>query len=76
MRNIFFILIQLELKRILSPSNFLKGVHSADTIELFADAYHATYQTLYEAKPMTCSVTGTTFDAVPSHPRRKPIDIL
>ena len=31
-----------------------------------ADAYPATYQTLYEAKPITCSVTGTTFDAVPA----------
>ena len=31
----------------------------------FADAYPAAYQTLYEAKPITCSVTDTTFDAVP-----------
>ena len=31
-----------------------------------SEAYPAAYQTLYEAKPITCSVTGTTFDAVPS----------
>ena len=30
------------------------------------NAYPAAYQTLYEAKPITCSVTGTTFDAVPA----------
>ena len=35
-----------------------------DKINLFADAYPAAYQTLYEAKPITCSVTSTTFDAV------------
>ena len=33
-------------------------------MKLFADAYPAAYQTLYEAKPITCSVTSTTFDAV------------
>ena len=32
----------------------------------FDDAYPAAYQTLYEAKPITCSITGTTFDAVPA----------
>ena len=32
----------------------------------FADAYPVAYQTLYEAKPITCSVTGTTFDTVPA----------
>ena len=37
-----------------------------DKINLFADAYPAAYQTLHEAKPITCSVTGTTFDAVPA----------
>ena len=31
-----------------------------------AVAYPAAYQTLYEAKPITCSVTGTTFDAIPA----------
>ena len=36
-----------------------------DKMNAFADAYPAAYQTLYEAKPITCSVTGTTFDAVP-----------
>ena len=35
-------------------------------INLLAGAYPAAYQTLYEAKPITCSVTGTTFDAVPA----------
>ena len=29
-------------------------------------AYPAAFQTLYEAKPITCSVTGTTFDAIPA----------
>ena len=32
---------------------------------MLADTYPAAYQTLYQAKPITCSVTGTTFDAVP-----------
>jgi hypothetical protein len=36
-----------------------------DSIKLFADAYPVAYQTLYEAKPITCSATGTTFDALP-----------
>jgi hypothetical protein len=36
-----------------------------DRANVFADAYPAAYQTLSEAKPITCSVTGTTFDAVP-----------
>jgi hypothetical protein len=31
-----------------------------------SETYPAAYQTLYEAKPITCSVTGTTFDAVPA----------
>ena len=35
-------------------------------MNLLVDAYLAAYQTLYEAKPITCSVTGTTFDAVPA----------
>ena len=35
-------------------------------IKVLAEAYPAEYQTLYEAKPITCSVTGTTFDAVPA----------
>ena len=30
------------------------------------EAYPAAYQTLYDAKPITCSLTGTTFDAVPA----------
>ena len=53
-------------KRILSPSNFLNGDYPQKTRNLFADAYAAAYQTLYEAKPITCSVTSTTFDAVPA----------
>jgi hypothetical protein len=36
-----------------------------DKVNAFADAYPAAYQTLYQAKPITCSVTGATFDAVP-----------
>ena len=35
-----------------------------EIMEVLANAYPAAYQTLYEAKPITCSVTGTTFDAV------------
>ena len=35
-------------------------------MKIFDDAYHAAYQTLYEAKSVTCSVTGTLFDAVPA----------
>ena len=35
-------------------------------IKVLADAYPAAYRTLYEAKPITCSVTGTTFEAVPA----------
>ena len=35
-------------------------------MDILADAYPAAYQTLYEAKPITCSVTGTIFDAVPA----------
>ena len=34
-------------------------------MKALAEAYPAAYQILYEAKPITCSVTGTTFDAVP-----------
>jgi hypothetical protein len=33
-------------------------------VKAFADAYPAAYQTLYQAKPITCSVTDTTFDSV------------
>ena len=36
------------------------------SMKVLADAYPVAYQTLYEAKPITCSVTGTTFDAVPA----------
>ena len=35
-------------------------------MNLLTDAYSAAYQTLYEAKAIACSVTGTTFDAVPA----------
>ena len=35
------------------------------TLKIFVDAYSTAYQTLYEAKPITCSVTGTTFDPIP-----------
>ncbi|KAF8797535.1 UDP-Glycosyltransferase/glycogen phosphorylase [Phlegmacium glaucopus] len=55
----------LQRIRILSPcpSN---DAEMFDAVKIFADAYPAAYQTLYEAKPITCSVTGTTFDAVPA----------
>ena len=34
-------------------------------MKVFGDAYPVAYRTLYEAKSVTCSVTGTLFDAVP-----------
>ena len=37
-----------------------------DRAKAFADAYPAAYQTLYQAMPITCSMTGTTFDGVPA----------
>ena len=61
-----FTLLICELKRILSPSNFVNGADPSVTNDLFADAYPAAYQTLYDAKPITCSVSSTTFDAVPA----------
>ena len=44
----------------------LNGLDPAETAKLLADAYPAAYQTLYQAKPITCSVTSTTFDALPA----------
>ena len=44
----------------------MNGADPAEIINLFASAYPAAYQTLYKAKPIRCSVTGTTFDAVPA----------
>ena len=44
----------------------LTDVDPAQTMKLIADAYPVAYQTLYEAKPITCSVTNTTFEAVPA----------
>ena len=35
-----------------------------DKVKTFADAYPAAYLTLYQAKPITCSLTGATFDTV------------
>ena len=55
----------LDFKRILSPC-LPNGVEMIDKAKAFADAYPAAYQTLYQAKPITCSVTDTTFDAVPA----------
>lgn len=31
-----------------------------------AETYASTYLTLFEAKPITCAVKGTVFDAVPA----------
>lgn len=55
----------LQRIRILSPypSN---GEDMFRAMKTFAEAYPAAYQTLYEAKPITCSATGTMFDAVPA----------
>ena len=36
-----------------------------DKAKAFADAYPAAYQTLYQANPITCSVTNTMYDAIP-----------
>ena len=58
-------LIYLKLKRILSPLN-MTDIDPSDTKNIFADAYPAVYQSLYEGKPITCTVTGTAFDAVPA----------
>ena len=58
-------LIYLELERILSPC-LPNTVETLDKKKAFNDAYPAAYQTLYQAKPIACSVTGTTFDAVPA----------
>ena len=35
-------------------------------LKLLADAYPAAYKTLHQAKPITCSVTGTIFDSLPA----------
>ena len=37
-----------------------------DQVKAFTDAYPAVYQSLYQAKPVACSVTGTMFDAAPT----------
>ena len=44
----------------------MNGIDPADAAKLLGDAYPAVYHTLYQAKPITCSVTGTTFDALPA----------
>ena len=44
----------------------MNGIDPADGTKLLNDAYPAAYQTLCQAKPITCFVTGTTFDAVPA----------
>ena len=38
----------------------------AEMMKVLTNAYPAAYKTLYEAKPITCIVTGTIFDAVPA----------
>ena len=35
-------------------------------MKILSETFPAAYQTLYEAKPIRCSVTGTVFDAVPA----------
>ena len=66
MHTIYFRFICLELKRTLSPLSNFTDVDPMHTMKLIADAYPVAYQTLYEAKPITCSVTNTTFEAVPA----------
>ena len=61
----------LPTRRILSPclsnSEVVGQITPAEfEMKIFAAAYPAVYQTLYEAKSITCSVTGTMFDTVPS----------
>ena len=51
--------------RILSPC-LPSGDEMFDRVNAFADAYPAAYRTLYQVKPITCSITGKTFDAVPA----------
>jgi hypothetical protein len=57
----------LRIRRILSPY-LSNGVGRRVELEMkiFADAYPAAYRTLYEAKSVTCSVSGTLFDAIPA----------
>lgn len=43
-------------------------------IQAFAEAYPPTFQTLYEARPITCMATGTTFEAIPA-PRAVIMDV-
>ena len=52
-------------QRILSPCLSNAG-EVLDRVKTFSDAYPAAYQTLYQAMPITCSVTGTSFDAIPT----------
>jgi len=53
--------------RILSPCMSNNSVGRVEIgMKLFADAYPVVYRTLYEAKSVTCSVTGTLFDAFPA----------
>ena len=59
----------MNLKDPFAADPVLRVQPPADVFEMMkalADAYPAAYQTLYEAKPVTCSVTGTTFDAIPA----------
>ena len=62
----FDILICIEFKRILSPYQSANDVDLGDSLKILSDVYPSAYQVLYEAKPITCSVTSTTFDALPA----------
>jgi hypothetical protein len=45
----------------------MNGVDLPEELSLSSGGgYTVAYETLYEAKSITCSVTGTTFDAVPA----------
>ncbi|KAF8802209.1 UDP-Glycosyltransferase/glycogen phosphorylase [Phlegmacium glaucopus] len=55
----------LQRIRILSPYRSNDG-EIFNAMKAFAEAYPAAYHNLYQAKPITCSVTGTIFNAVPA----------
>lgn len=54
----------LRIRRILSPCPSYSVGPVEFGMKVFGDAYPVAYRTLYEAKSVTCSVTGTLFDAV------------
>ena len=62
----FYYTYLLPTRRILSPCPSYSVGKVEFGMKIFAGAYPVAYRTLYEAKSVTCSVSGTLFDAVPS----------